>query len=73
MPDDTMAVAIRKKCIDCSGGSRKEVRLCPVVACPLWPYRFGKRPETKAKTHPELIDPEQVKRLIEEDVDNCRN
>lgn len=41
--------AIRSKCLDCSGGSAKEVRQCPVTACPLWPLRFGKRPATVAR------------------------
>jgi hypothetical protein len=36
--------AIREKCIDCSGGSLLEVRLCPVVKCALWPYRAGSDP-----------------------------
>ncbi|MBN1275560.1 hypothetical protein JXA12_04695 [Candidatus Woesearchaeota archaeon] len=44
--------AIRKKCLDCSGGSYKEVRLCPVVNCPLWHLRFGKR---KTTLSPELF------------------
>jgi len=35
------AKAIRLKCIDCSGGSLSEVRLCPVVDCPLYEYRMG--------------------------------
>ena len=35
---------IRLKCLDCTAGSRKEVRLCTVVQCALYPYRFGKRP-----------------------------
>lgn len=35
-------VAIRKKCIDCSGSQPKEVRLCTVKSCELWPYRMGK-------------------------------
>lgn len=39
--------SIRAKCIDCMNGSTKEVRLCPSSdRCALWPYRFGKRPET---------------------------
>ena len=38
--------AIRAKCLDCCCGSWKEVRLCPADDCPIWPYRFGKRPET---------------------------
>ena len=36
--------SIRKKCLDCCCGSRKEVRLCTIVDCALYPYRFGKRP-----------------------------
>ena len=41
---ETPIKAIRKKCLDCCCGSRKEVRLCKVIECPLYPYRFGKRP-----------------------------
>ena len=36
--------AIRSKCLDCSGGQLKEIRLCQIVSCSLWPYRMGKRP-----------------------------
>jgi hypothetical protein len=35
------AQAIRDKCFGCSGESHKEVTLCHVVHCPLWPHRFG--------------------------------
>ncbi len=38
--------SIRAKCLDCSCQQRKEVRLCPVTSCALWPYRMGKRPMT---------------------------
>lgn len=37
--------AIRAKCMDCSCGQRKEVRLCTIPDCALWPYRMGKRPQ----------------------------
>lgn len=37
--------AIRAKCLDCCCGSAKEVRLCTVVKCPLYVYRFGHRPD----------------------------
>jgi len=42
--------AIRKNCLDCSGGSAKSVAYCPCdgvhsTRCHLWPYRFGFRPE----------------------------
>ena len=36
--------AIRAKCIDCCGGSARDVALCEISDCPLFPYRFGKRP-----------------------------
>ena len=41
--------AIRAKCLDCSAGSTKEVERCLVESCPLFPYRFGMRPETAQK------------------------
>ena len=37
--------AMRAKCLDCCCGSPKEVRLCPVIECALYPYRFGRRPD----------------------------
>lgn len=40
----TPVKAIRAKCMDCSGGSFLEVRECPCVECPLYPYRMGHRP-----------------------------
>jgi len=40
--------AIQQKCLDCSG-DLKEVRLCTVVKCPLWPYRFGTNPPSKKR------------------------
>lgn len=36
--------AIRAKCLDCCCGQVQEVRRCPCEKCPLWAYRFGKRP-----------------------------
>ena len=40
----TQMKAIRAKCIDCMGGSQKEVHLCPSTNCTLYPYRYGKNP-----------------------------
>lgn len=37
--------AIRAKCLDCCAGSQKEVALCVIEKCALFPYRFGKRPK----------------------------
>jgi len=33
--------AIRKKCLECSAGSTKEVLLCHLFDCPLWEWRTG--------------------------------
>jgi hypothetical protein len=41
--------AIRLHCLDCSGGSTKEVRLCVISDCPLYPYRFGRNPKKKGQ------------------------
>ena len=40
---------IRAKCMDCSGEIRAEVEFCPVQACELWPFRFGKDPNPAKK------------------------
>lgn len=42
--------AIRAKCIDCSGGSEKEVRECVVKNCALFPYRMGRYPKAGKET-----------------------
>lgn len=42
--------AIRAKCLDCMCGSYAEVKLCPCDNCPLYPYRFGKRPQAGKDT-----------------------
>lgn len=39
--------AIRAKCLDCSAFQPKEIRLCPVTECPLYPFRFGSNPRRK--------------------------
>jgi len=39
--------AIRLKCLDCSAGSAKEIRLCEHIDCALYQYRFGKNPNRK--------------------------
>ncbi len=38
--------AIRAKCLECSNGQPKEVRLCPCKDCALYPYRMGHRPKS---------------------------
>lgn len=41
--------AIRKKCVDCSGYSVKEVRECVMPDCSLYPYRMGNNPSRKGQ------------------------
>ena len=41
--------AIREKCLDCSAGSKHEVKMCPVSDCSLFPYRLGWRPPSPAQ------------------------
>lgn len=36
--------AIREYCLQCSGGSSNEVKLCQIGTCPLYAFRFGKNP-----------------------------
>jgi hypothetical protein len=36
--------AVRRKCLDCSGGSVDAVRTCAFSACPLFEFRLGKNP-----------------------------
>jgi hypothetical protein len=52
-PDELMSLghvrmsaqqALRLRCIDCSGASAAEVRLCTHVQCPAWPFRMGRSP-----------------------------
>jgi hypothetical protein len=45
-PGLTPGQAIRAHCLWCAGDSKHEVKLCPAANCPLWPWRFGRRPET---------------------------
>lgn len=48
--------AIRAKCLDCSNGQFKEVRLCPVKNCPLYAYRNGHRPKSEELTAENDLD-----------------
>ncbi len=36
--------AIRRKCLDCCNNQWKEVELCTVPHCEIFPYRLGKKP-----------------------------
>ena len=42
--------AIRKNCLDCMCGSSREVELCTITYCPLYPFRFGINPYRNGRT-----------------------
>lgn len=51
LPKTTSPIrAVRLKCLDCTCGSAKEVEACPIVKCPLHPFRFGKNPYRKPQS-----------------------
>jgi hypothetical protein len=39
--------SIKKYCLDCSGGSIKEVKTCNIKDCPLYKFRLGTNPNRK--------------------------
>ena len=41
----TPMTAIRAKCLECSNFQWSEIRDCEMTDCPLWVYRFGKKPD----------------------------
>jgi hypothetical protein len=45
--------AIRRRCLDCSSGTDAAVRSCTVSACPLFEFRFGKKPEHRSQPRAE--------------------
>jgi hypothetical protein len=41
--------AVRLACLECCDGSANEVRQCVATSCPLWTFRFGRRPSAEDK------------------------
>jgi len=56
----TASKAIRAKCLDCSGVSDRETKLCQVTDCPLWPWRLGRPPKSVRRKAPDLLEPAYV-------------
>jgi hypothetical protein len=44
IPKGTLVKAIKENCLECSGGSRSELRYCTIEHCKLWPFRLGITP-----------------------------
>ena len=55
---NTLLIAIRAKCLDCSGNSRHGVERCLLKDCPLYPYRsvyaLGKVKDKKPPTYGQI-------------------
>jgi hypothetical protein len=41
--------ALRRHCVQCCGGSNKEVALCCSSDCSAWPFRLGRNPWVDAR------------------------
>ena len=50
-------IAMRRRCIDCSGGNMAEVRSCKYDTCPLHSFRMGKNPNIR-------LSPERKAQLL---------
>ena len=48
--------AIKEFCLDCCGGSHKEVKLCVSPKCSLFPYRLGHNPKRGIVDHQEMTE-----------------
>ena len=44
----TLLRLVAQNCLDCSGGTREELRQCAVTDCPLYGWRFGCLPGSKS-------------------------
>jgi hypothetical protein len=67
--------AIYLHCLECAGGSAKEVTLCHLFDCPLWPYRTGQHVSTsgyKARIDNAFRNyPEEFEELARMGIDLC--
>jgi hypothetical protein len=50
---------LRNHCLECSGGSKRDVRGCAIINCPLWPYRMGRNPHNPRRgRNPFVLKPQ---------------
>jgi hypothetical protein len=56
--------AIVRRCLDCSGYSKSEVRDCRHVTCHLHPFRLGKNPNRKLSPEQSAIAAARLKANI---------
>ena len=46
--------AIKRKCLDCSGGNVYEAQNCQCTGCAIYPFRFGRNPYGNELSEEEL-------------------
>ena len=47
----------RAKCMDCTQSQYDEIKYCQVPQCPIYPFRFGKKPtEDDTRIHLEAVN-----------------
>jgi hypothetical protein len=57
--------AIKRRCLDCSGYSKAEVRNCHHVTCALYPFRQGQNPNRRMNTEQREAAAARLKANIE--------
>lgn len=70
---EALLVAIRAKCMDCSGNQRREVERCKLKDCALYPFRSVKAIGGEHECQPEIkgqIDLFDVLMAFEEEMHN---
>lgn len=67
----TRALAIKRHCRECVGDSPKEVTLCSIHDCHLWPFRFGC--SVDAKAYQKRMDRAKKKKKCPEEPSNGQN
>lgn len=58
--------AIRAKCLERSGGSVNEVKLCVIPDCPLYPYRLGHNPYIKVSEERKAANAANLQKINDE-------
>lgn len=61
---------IRCKCLDCSGYSKLEIKLCTVVNCPLFEVRLGRKTMRADATEKDAKELEDIDVEIDEEEDD---
>jgi hypothetical protein len=69
--DGTALKAIRRRCLDCSGGCKSEVRDCRDVTCELHPFRLGTNPNRKMSEEQRALAAARLKASIAKGKRNC--